>query len=65
MFIKDINNRGTIGAAQKAGQLASKPRRQRGQKRKQPEPEPEPEPEPVALRTSSRKRQKRTGAFEY
>jgi hypothetical protein len=39
----------------------------------QPEPEPEPdhvaepvlEPEPVALRSSSRKRQKRTGAFEF
>jgi hypothetical protein len=55
-----INNRGTIGAAQKAGRVANKPERQRGRKRKQPEPEPEP----VVLRTSGRKRQKRTGVFE-
>ena len=56
-----INNRGTIGAAQKASRVANKPERQRGRKRKQPEPEPEL----VVLRTSGRKRQKRTGAFEY
>jgi hypothetical protein len=56
-----INNRCTIGAAQKAGQLASKPGRQRDRKPKKPELEPEP----VALHTSSYKRQKRTGAFEY
>ena len=48
----------------KAGRVANKPERQRGWKRKQPKPEPEPEPEPVVLHTSSRKRQKRTGAFE-
>jgi hypothetical protein len=55
-----FNNRGTIGAAQKADRVANKPERQRGRKCKQPEPEPEP----VVLRTSSRKRQKRTGVFE-
>jgi hypothetical protein len=67
-----INNCGTIGAAQKAGQHAKplpKPLRQQGQKRKQPELElelePKLEPELVVLRTSGRKRQRRTGAFVY